>query len=121
MSSDSSFSSLGEVSEPVVRHRRRIVRRRRPNFFEILNDEQFKQRFRFTKEVHILFNKIKKLLPQRIKRVDCISPMLHLLIALRFYATGSFQAVVGDTANVSKTTVCRVTDRVSRAIATLRP
>lgn len=62
----------------------------------------------------------KMILPARIQRSDCISPMLQLLIALRFYATGSFQAVIGDTANVSKATVCRVTGRVSTAIALLR-
>jgi len=50
-----------------------------------------------------------------------ISPINQLLITLRFYATGSFQLVVGDTFDVSKSTVCRIVHRVTAAIASLGP
>ena len=50
-----------------------------------------------------------------------ITPMNQLLIALRFYATGTFQLVVGDTVGVHKSTVCRVLHQVTAAIAALRP
>jgi nuclease HARBI1 len=53
-------------------------------------------------------------------RSQPISSMNQLLIALRFYATGSFQLVVGDTFAVDKATVCRILHRVTRAIANLR-
>lgn len=46
--------------------------------------------------------------------------MDQLLIGLRFYATGSFQLVVGDVFNVSKSTVCLTVHRVTSAIASLR-
>jgi len=46
--------------------------------------------------------------------------MNQLLIALRFYATGSFQLVVGDLFAVDKATVCRTVHRVTEAIASLR-
>jgi len=46
--------------------------------------------------------------------------MNQLLMALRFYATGTFQLVVGDTFAVSKATVCRVVLKVTEAIAGLR-
>jgi len=46
--------------------------------------------------------------------------MNQLLVALRFYATGSFQLVVGDTFAVSKSTVCQTVHRVTEAIASLR-
>lgn len=46
--------------------------------------------------------------------------MNQLLVALRFYATGSFQLVVGDTFNISKSTVCKTVHRVTAAIASLR-
>ena len=46
--------------------------------------------------------------------------MNQLLIALRFYATGTHQLVVGDTFAVSKPTVCRTVHRVTAAIASLR-
>jgi len=45
--------------------------------------------------------------------------MNQLLVALRFYATGSFQLVVGDTFGVSKSTVCQTVHRVTEAIAAL--
>jgi len=46
--------------------------------------------------------------------------MNQILVALRFYATGSFQLVVGDLFSVDKATVCRTVHRVTRAIASLR-
>lgn len=114
-------TSLSSLEMPQRRQTFRRIAGHRPNLFITLSDEQFKSRFRFTKEsVRFIFNKIKPKLTCRIQRRDCISPMLQLLIALRFYATGSFQAVVGDTVNVSKATVCRVVERVTCAIALLR-
>ena len=50
-----------------------------------------------------------------------VSPMNQLLLTLRFFATGTFQLVVGDTFGVHKSTVCRVVHRVTAAIAGLRP
>jgi len=47
--------------------------------------------------------------------------MNQLLIALRFYATGTHQLVVGDTFSVSKATICRAVHKVTAAIASLRP
>ena len=41
----------------------------------------------------------------------------QLLIALRFYACGSFQQVIGDTVGVEKSTVSRIIRRVSLALA----
>lgn len=43
------------------------------------------------------------------------------MTALRFYATGTHQLVVGDTMSVNKATVCRTVHKVTRAIASLRP
>jgi len=54
-------------------------------------------------------------------RNDCLSPLNQLLVTLRFYATGTFQLVIGDTFSISKATVCRIVHRVTRAIASLRP
>lgn len=54
-------------------------------------------------------------------RNNCLTPMNQLLIALRFYATGTFQLVVGDTFTVHKSTVCRILHKVTAAICRLRP
>lgn len=49
-----------------------------------------------------------------------LSAMNQLLITLRFYATGTFQLVVGDTFGVNKATICRTVHKVTRVIAGLR-
>lgn len=46
-----------------------------------------------------------------------IQPLTQVLIALRFYASGSFQIAIADFAGVSVSSVCRVVKRVSLAIA----
>lgn len=46
--------------------------------------------------------------------------MQQLLIALRFYATGSMLTVVGDFGGVSKTTACNIIAKVTESIAALR-
>ncbi|KAI5701642.1 hypothetical protein M8J75_011671 [Diaphorina citri] len=45
--------------------------------------------------------------------------MLQLLIALSYYATGSFQIIEGDLCAVSRATVCHYIKRVSKEIAKL--
>lgn len=52
--------------------------------------------------------------------VEHVSPINQLLLTLRFYATGSFQILVGDTFAVHKSTACRIIHRVTAAIAGLR-
>ncbi|XP_023220710.1 uncharacterized protein LOC111622539 [Centruroides sculpturatus] len=46
-----------------------------------------------------------------------MSPMEQLLLALRFYATETFQLVVGDLNDLSQSSVCRAINRVSFLIA----
>lgn len=52
---------------------------------------------------------------------NCLSPIEQLLLALRFYATGSFQIVIGDLGKVSQPSACRAIQRVSVLIAKLLP
>jgi len=55
----------------------------------------------------------------RRERSHGVNPMNQLLLALRFYATGSFQMLIGDTIGMHKTTVCRILHKVTAAIASL--
>ena len=43
--------------------------------------------------------------------------MVQLLIALRFYASGSFQAISADVYTVSKSTVSRIVHHVSNCLS----
>lgn len=42
-----------------------------------------------------------------------VLPMIQLLIALRFYATGSYQTVVGDIVGISQCSLCRIIKKIS--------
>lgn len=70
---------------------------------------------------HVCFLQIEGELEYESDRNDSLTPMNQLLIALRFYATGTLQLVVGDLFAVHKSTVCRAVHRVTKAIARLRP
>lgn len=50
-----------------------------------------------------------------------ISPMLQLLIAVRYYATGAFQSAVGDMCSISRQSTSTIVRRVSMALTSLRP
>ena len=50
-----------------------------------------------------------------------ISPELKLLVCLRYYATASFQQLLGDTMQISQPTVSRIVFRVSCLLASLLP
>ena len=49
-----------------------------------------------------------------------ISPMLKLLIAIKYYASGAFQINVGDMTSVSRQSANAIIPRVSKALASLR-
>lgn len=93
----------------------------RTNPLEELNDTQFHEKFRFSKETVVdIYHMISTDLDITSKRGIPLPPMLQLLICLRFFACGSFQSVTGDLFNVSQPSVSRVVKRVARAIASLR-
>ncbi|XP_018397205.1 PREDICTED: putative nuclease HARBI1, partial [Cyphomyrmex costatus] len=89
------------------------------NPFDIYNNQEFKRRFRFNKDsiLHGILPLIENELICQNNRGLPISPLYQLLICLRFYATGSFQQVLGDTIIVSQPTVSRTVFRVSLLLA----
>ena len=77
----------------------------------------FRDRHRLTRpKFDILLHMIEADLQHPTGRNQSLSPALQLAVGLRFYACGSFQQVVGDTANMHKSTVCRSISRVTDAI-----
>ena len=60
---------------------------------------------------------MKKDLQHQTRRGLLLTPMQQVLIALSFYATGTFQRVIGDLFGVSIFAACTVIHKVSRAIA----
>ncbi|XP_060882080.1 putative nuclease HARBI1 [Metopolophium dirhodum] len=126
LSSSSSSSSNSdeehEVFEVLINLPRPRLYRDRFNPLEHYDDLDFKNRFRLTKNTFmILLNVIGKDIKHDTNRSYAIKPEVQLLIALRFYATGAFQTVIGDHIQVHKSSVCRIIKRVSKCIACLRP
>ena len=87
--------------------------------FEVYYNREFKRRFRFNKNtiLHGILPLIEEGLARNNNRGLPIPPKFQLLICLRFYATGSFQQVIGDTIIVSQPTVSRIVFRVSVLLA----
>lgn len=81
------------------------------------SDDEFRKRFRFTKEG---FSFIQQLLEPILKEPNLrglpIEIADKILIALRFYATNSFQTVVGDLVGIDQATTCRILHKVTSAI-----
>lgn len=89
----------------------------RLNPLEDLDEDEVFARYRFRPPT-ILF--IVGLVAESVRKVtkrNCsLPPLYEVLCALRFFATGAFQIVIGDTLNVSQTTAGRCCRRVARAL-----
>nr|CAI5840736.1 unnamed protein product [Callosobruchus analis] len=87
-----------------------------------MDDLAFSSRFRLTKEstVYVL-EQIEEQIETVTDRNHSVAPIDQLLMTLRFYASGSFLISIGDFMNVSKSTCCRIINKVTRAIASLSP
>lgn len=112
----SSLSSLSDLEEEDINRRRRIPNR--IDIFSKYDGEDFRIRYRISKHAVLQIRDILDIEPmtQRNKSIDGLT---QLLICLRFFATGTFQAVLGDLINIHKSTVCRIIQRVSRKLAEL--
>ncbi|KAJ8915524.1 hypothetical protein NQ315_012405 [Exocentrus adspersus] len=123
MEYSSSSSSSDEEIVNIVRYiERPRVFREREDQYEKYNYQEFRDRFRISKEtvnwiIELIGNNIEKISMRR----NTLSVVDQVLITLRFYATGSFQILIGDDNDVHKTTVCRVIKKVSCEIARLCP
>ncbi|XP_071124039.1 putative nuclease HARBI1 [Mytilus edulis] len=94
------------------RHKPRIYR-------EFLGAEpytecEFQARYRFSKEsIQILTNLLNDDLKRSTNRSHAIPVETQIKIALRYYASGSFMQVIGDTFGYDKSTVSRIIQAVT--------
>lgn len=104
--SSSSDEELIDVLNIVERPR---LYRHRPDMLMLYSDSEFKDRFRLHRDsvmriVEVIGNNLRPV----TNRSFPLSPLDQILITLRFYATGSYQILVGDCINIHKSTVSRV-------------
>lgn len=99
--------------------RRERVFRDRSNPFDVYDDLDFWMRYRFSKPSVIrIADLVRTNIQHRTNRSKPFAAEIQVLIALRFYATGSFQRIVGDaTSSASSSSVCRIVKNVSAALA----
>ncbi|XP_015109335.1 putative nuclease HARBI1 [Diachasma alloeum] len=92
------------------------------NHFEILPEIQFRERYRLSKRafLHVL-RRIEHGLRRPLRRNHRITSSIQLLVALRFFATGSYLITVGDTMSISKSATWEIVHRVAPLIAALSP
>ncbi|XP_062605623.1 putative nuclease HARBI1 [Saccostrea cucullata] len=104
------------------RRRRNLIIRRlndRSNPLEALNEAEVFDRYRFVPEtIMFIVGLIQDQLLYNSQRNNPLTPLYQVLVALRFYATGSFYLTLGDTLSVSKSTAGRAVRRVTDLICT---
>ncbi|XP_066600083.1 putative nuclease HARBI1 [Prorops nasuta] len=104
-------------------HIQRRPRRKRVNIRNngllYFNDEEFRIRFRLNKvQFKEVLLQIEAKIIQR-DRNNAVPPVIQLLAAMRYYATGSFLIMIADSSGISKKMAQIIIHRVSSEIANL--
>ena len=103
----------------IRRRRRRTYRLRDFMTNNTFTNEEIRNRFPFSgKGIRLLANLLRNDIQLSTRRDHALSVETQLLIALRFFACGSFQQVVGNSVGVDKSTLCRVIPKFCRALNT---
>ncbi|XP_041455631.1 putative nuclease HARBI1 isoform X1 [Lytechinus variegatus] len=98
---------------------RPLVERKNP--FHIYENNDFQQRYRFTKQsaLHII-EELTPALERHTSRTNAVPVYLQVLTAMRFYAVGTFQLLHGDECGLSQSSLSRIIVQVSTEIARWR-
>ncbi|XP_019699684.1 putative nuclease HARBI1 [Harpegnathos saltator] len=117
------MNDIREVQDVAqLRERTPQVFRDRIDPFGTLNDIEFRNRHRLSKEsVRLCVGLVEERLSSQAGHIKNVSPALQVLIALRFYAKGCYQTELGDLHGVSQPTVSRIVAKVAEAIASHLP
>ncbi|KAJ8302800.1 hypothetical protein KUTeg_019196, partial [Tegillarca granosa] len=106
--------------------RRRVVLRRQKTFKRVvdplngLTDEDIFCRYRFRREtIMFLVTLLSPVIQYHSRKSMAVSPLIQVLVTLRFLATGSFYRLVGDSLGLSIASVARSVDRVTSAVCRL--
>ena len=102
--------------------RRRARRRERvfrdcTHLLEEYNDDSVHKKCRFQRQfIFELAEEVSQDIEFSLPRKRSLTPVLQVCLALRFYATGSFQSVVGELIGVDQSTACPAITRVADAL-----
>lgn len=112
--------NLEQECEKIIKKKEYKIQIRRDPFTEY-SDTEFRRRFRLSKvAVRYLYDLIgADLEPLVVRESFTISGLDKILVTLRYFASASFQIVVGDFYGVSEASVCNIIPLVSNKIASL--
>ena len=86
--------------------------------FEGISDDNLRKRYRIGREsIRFIAALIEDEVQPMTNRNHAISTAEQVLVALRFFASGSFLQVIGDTFGYDKSTVSRIVRKVALALA----
>ena len=103
------------VIPPKIRQRKF---RQHKIFLEDVSDDELRSRYRFGRDsIEFLTEILKTNLQRQTKRNHALSPTQQIPVALRFFASGSFLQLIGDTVDLPKASVSRAVKDVSLALA----
>ncbi|XP_044751705.1 uncharacterized protein LOC123311700 [Coccinella septempunctata] len=116
--SDSDIEILHQLNDFRRYYDRPYIIRDRENHWDKWDDIEFIRRFRVSKtSARTILSEIEEKISHPTSRNEALNAMDQLLLALRFYATGSIQQAIGDFTGVHQTTAGRAIKRVTEAIA----
>jgi hypothetical protein len=105
---------------------RRLIRRERifrdrTNPLDAYDDDEIRKKYRLTRQMILaLHDEISVDIEPQTQRNHAVPAILQLFCALRYYASGSFQEVLGDAHGLHKSTISRIIHRVSTALCRRR-
>ena len=98
--------------------RRQRILRDRTNPFDIYDDVELFARFRFwLQDIVTLVDLFGDELEHPLPRGGSLPPLMQVLVALRFFASGAFQQTTGDLFNIDRRTVGRIIARFSSVLS----
>merc|ERR1711970_724166 len=101
---------MNEDENEIVFPRRLI--RDRINPLDFMNDRKIVKRYKLSRPmIYELCDDLDDDLNHYTTRNAALPVVLQILVALRYFATGSFQTMIGDVHGVEQSTVSRVVER----------
>ena len=83
-----------------------------------ISDEQLLKNYRFPRcEIINLIENLDPLLKRNTQRSHALQTSTQVLVALRFYASGTFQNVIADTAGLTQASVSRIISNITEILA----
>jgi hypothetical protein len=103
------------------RQRKQRVFRTRIHPLQEYDDAEIKRHYRLSRElIEELYDQIGLELEPQTNRNKAIPAINQICCALRYYATGTFQSVLGDGLGIHRSSVSLIITRVTNAICRLR-